>query len=332
MAKEDELVHYGTKGMRWGVKTNFDVSAGPGVGSAAKPKAPKATVTKAQPKAASAPAAKAKPVAPVAKAAPKASPSAPPSRSFQTVGGKAAPSRSFQTVAGGSAAKPSAMSRTVASKRKSEMTDAERAHRRKMILGGVAIVGVVGVVAVGATAYKGGPKLAAGTRGLAVKGLNKPGVVNLRNAGTKAGKKAQMNVLFKQAEYAQRASTSKAGILASQKAQDFRGNKTVARVGMNQGLSELRRDTAQIKAMNDAEDYVGSLVSKRATKTFANEAAALKSAEAKRVAAKLAGTMTRDQQAQELARVNSVMQRKRQLAPLGQNIGPRFNRFAIPKV
>ncbi len=276
---EEELMHYGIKGMRWGVRGSFETTttgfAPPSKTKVVKPKTAATPRAKATP-----PVAKVKSQATVAKSAPKAPTNPAPSRSFQPSGPKALPSRSFQSATGKpSAPAPSRMSGAVSTKRKDNWDAAERAHHRKMVLLGVGVVGAVGVVAVGATAYKvapgagralvrGGEKagLAAGvgagrlrTNPRVAAGLVKGERALLR--GEKAASKARLNAAFKSAEIAESASKNKALIGANAA---LNRNSSVARGGIQNSLSELRQDTAQVKAMNDAEDYIKRMVQNRA--------------------------------------------------------------------
>lgn len=239
---DTSLEHYGIKGMRWGRRDNDEVSAGP-VGKSS-PKASPARTSKGS-----------KPTAAV-KSAP-ASPS--PTRSFGPIN-RSAPSPTRAVKEGGIATR-------LPSRDKSNLTDAEKAHRKKMIIGGAAVVGILGVAAVGVTAYKVSPhaiasfdKLAVGSRSKVVDLLANPKINELKLNGNRKVNKAKLNVLFKQAEFAERSSKSGAGIFAKQKVAEFKANPAIARAGIGQNLNELRRDTEQMKAMNDAESYINRLI------------------------------------------------------------------------
>jgi len=217
------------------------------------------------------------------------------------------------------------------------MTDAERTHRKKMIIGGVAVVGVLGIVATGVTVHKVSPhaigafnNLSAASQSKVAGVLAHPKAVDLKLAGNRKVNAAKMNVLFKHAELAERTSQSPLGQLARERSTQLKANPAIARGGINQSLGELRRDTEQMKVMNDAEDYIGKLITNRSNQRFAVESASLKKAHTQRVAAKVASTVTKGQRAKELERVNAVMRRKRQLASPANSIGPIFNRFRTP--
>jgi len=316
---DESLIHYGIKGMRWGRGSN-DSGGGWSTGAPGAP-----------PKMTNAPSTKPKTKAGVSTTSAKSKESAPPKASRVTKAPVAAsPTRSFRDSDG------------VRSKKQSQMTPAEKAHRKKMILGGVAVVGILGIAAAGATAYKVSPhalgafdKLNVASQNKVAGALAHPKAVNLKLAGGRKVNAVKMNALFKQAELAQRTSNSPLGSIARQRSTQLKANPRVARVGINQSLGELRRDTEQMKAMNDAEKYVGTLISNRANQRFASEAGSLRKAQVKKTAAKITSTLIKDQganqRAKELTRVNALMRRKRQLATPANSVGPLFNRFSTPR-
>lgn len=265
--EDEELIHYGIKGMRWGSRNNTSGGGWSTGAPAAKPKS--ASASAAKPKSASAPAAKPKPKPGTSTTSAKSKVSAAKSKvSAATASApKASPTRSFRDTDG------------VRSKKQSQMTPAEKAHRKKMILGGVAVVGVLGIVAAGVTVHKVSPQAIGAFGKLSTASQNKvagvlahPKAANLKLQGNRKVNAVKMNALFKQAELAERTSKSPLGSIARQRSIQFKANPTVARAGISQSLGELRRDTEQMKAMNDAEKYIGDMVKNRSNTRFAREA------------------------------------------------------------
>lgn len=239
---DDSLTHYGIKGMRWGRRSN-DRAAGP----SAPPKAK--TV--------------ASPTRSFSSAPPSGSASAPASKSSAPSSAKAAPAAK---------AKPT---RRVPSNPESKMTPEQRAHRKKMLIGGAAVIGILGAAAI----YKGSPQAVAAMSKLSVASQAKvtsvlahPKAVNLKLAGDRKVNAVKLNALFKKAEITESLSKSKAGLAATKKVSGVKANPRIARAGISQNLNELRRDTEQIKAMNDAEQFVESIVKKRSAQRFVSNA------------------------------------------------------------
>lgn len=261
---DTSLEHYGVKGMRWGRRDNDAVGPNPvarvisKVSQVRTSKGPKPTT-----------AAKSAPAAPSRSFGPINRPPPSPTRSFQSVNAKPMPS------AGKAIPPVSAKSRAIVSRPESKLTPEQRAHRKKMILGGIAVVGVLSAVAV----YKGSPHAMAAMSNLSAASQAKvagvmahPKIMDLKLAGNQKVSKAKLNVLFKQAEFAERGSKTAGGIFAKEKVAAIKANPAIARAGIGQNLHELRRDTEQMRVMNDAEQYIDKLVSNRSNSRFADEA------------------------------------------------------------
>lgn len=212
---ESELMHYGIKGMRWG-RRDSDAAAG-----ASAPPKPKR-------------------ISP-----PKSKPVASPTRSFSSA-----------PIAGTPAAKSASapVAKRLPSKPESRMSEADKAHRKKMLIGGAAVVGILGVAAVGVTAYKVSPKAIGAFDNLAVSSRSKvvdlmahPKVTDLKLSGNQKVSKAKLNVLFKQAELAERGAQGK--IKFANRSQAKKAES------IQRGLAGLRQETEQLRAANNAADF-----------------------------------------------------------------------------
>jgi hypothetical protein len=221
------LAHHGVKGMRWGVR---DGSAGSPSGGA---------------------------------------PSA--SRNFRSLHNPTAKATSAKAPLVKMPSK-GGTSKTASSKASTKQQKEPRftpAQKKKIAIG-VGVVGIIGLAATGTAAYKLTPKALSSMDKLSVGSQKKvaglmahPKVMDLKLKGGGKVNKAKLNVLFKQAEIAERTSKSPLGLIAKERRARIGTNPIISKAGINRSLGDLRSDTAQKKAMNDAESYVQNLVKKR---------------------------------------------------------------------
>lgn len=269
---EASLEHYGIKGMRWGHRNNFSFSgsrsikvAGPSVTVGPKgskgPKAPpqpartagpRTVATKTAPRAA----------APRAVAPQRVAPA--PQRSFAPAHAAPAPPRHFSTTEG----------RRVRD-HDSKLTPEQRAHRRKVILGTTAVVGILGVAAAGTAAYKLSPPALAAMKNLNAASQNKvtallahPKAVNLKLQGGRTVNKVKLHAALRQGIVAERFKRTPQGMVLNKGVNVAKGNRRVARVAIKQDLSVLRRETESMRVMNDAEKYVANIIKRNSAKSF----------------------------------------------------------------